>query len=305
MKIEFRHILLIGSAVILLLLGTINYFIFRPDILLFSFLDISLTKNLIHPLFLSHFMNWYFSDITWCAALCLIIVSLSEIQLIKSNNSKIYILSLPFVTEAAQGFQIIQGTFDIYDILCYATVILLMNIFFPILIPIKMKKMKEQFWPAMVVIIFLVMAIASTPNAYNHRAYQKPKPQPCITHKGLNYSPVLVKVNITGYYTMKDLSEVQRTVPDYLVSRLNSLTYGKFSLANGVTPNLTLNITYTTDSYQHYGAEIRGYVFDGDFYITLPANYITFEKLDNDIADKINTFINYGWCRNCPEPCNP
>ncbi|OIR12684.1 hypothetical protein GALL_57510 [mine drainage metagenome] len=305
MKIKFRHIFLIGSSIVLLLLGTINYFIFRPNILLFSFFNIPVTKNIIHSSVAIHFFSWYFSDITWCAALSLTVVAFSELQLIRNNISKILILSLPFVTEAAQGFHLIGGTFDINDILCYSIIIFLINILPPLLISVNMKKVKEQLWPAMIFIIFLAMAVASVPNNYNHHTYHKPVPQPCVTHKGLSYSPVLLKVNLTGYYTMKDLPEAQRTVPDYIVNKLNSLSYGKYSLANGVTPNLTLNITYTTDSYQHYGAEIRGYVYDGDFYITLPANYITFEKLDDDIADKVNTFINYGWCRNCPQPCNP
>lgn len=131
------------------------------------------------------------------------------------------------------------------------------------------------------------------------------KPPPCVKHKGLTYSPVLVTIYISGSYNMKDLKEVQRTLPQTLVSKLNGLSPYKYQIADGVKPNLSLYVTYNTDSYEHYGAVITGYVYDGDFTVTLSSNYVTFDRLDDDIVAKVNQFIQYGWCNNCPSPCNP
>lgn len=165
-----------------------------------------------------------------------------------------------------------------------------------------MKTLKLFLPEIIVVVIFLGLAIASTPP---RQTYRKPVPQPCIKHKPLTYSPILILVNLSGSYSMVDLAEAQRTRPLYILNALNALSPYKYQLANGVTPNLTLNITVTTDNYQHYGAEIRGYVYDGDFYTSLSTTYITFEKLYDDVASRVNWYITGGWCRNCPDPCNP
>lgn len=166
-----------------------------------------------------------------------------------------------------------------------------------------MKKLKSHLWAISTFILFFAMAIASTPP--RHYTYKKPKPQPCVTHKGLTYSPVLVTFYISGSYNMKDLASAQSSVPDILLSKLNSLTSGKYQIANGVTPNLNLYIDYKTDSYGHYGADIKGYVYDGDFHTWTDNNFVTFEKLDDEVVNRVNNYIMFGWCKNCPSPCNP
>ncbi len=165
----------------------------------------------------------------------------------------------------------------------------------------NMKKFESKALPAATFVLFFVMALASA--APKQATYQKPKP--CVTHKGLTYSPVLIKVNLSGDYTMKDLQEAQRTRPVYILNQLNYLNPGKYQLADGVTPNLNLYITLQTDSYGHYGATLTGYVHDGDFYRSLNTNYVTLEKLYDDIATEVNYFVRNGWCNNCPSPCNP
>ena len=162
-----------------------------------------------------------------------------------------------------------------------------------------MKSVKSDLLSIAVVLLFFLLAVASAPP---RRTYQS-KPQPCTKHTPLNYSPVLVKINLSGTYSMKDLSEAQRTRPGYIIDALNSLTYAKYKLADGVTPNLNLYITLNTDSYGHYGASMTGYVYDGDFNVSLNANYVTLEKLYDDIAAQVNIYITRGWCRNCPSPC--
>ncbi len=162
-----------------------------------------------------------------------------------------------------------------------------------------MKTNKADLLTFTIVLTFLLMAVASAPP---RRTYQS-KPQPCTKHQPINYSPVLVKVNISGSYSMKDLTEVQRIRPTLVLDNLNSVNYGKYQIADGVTPNLNLYITLNNDNYGHYGASITGYVYDGNFNFTINTDYVTLEKLYSDIAYKINGYITGGWCKNCPAPC--
>lgn len=175
-----------------------------------------------------------------------------------------------------------------------------------------MKKFKSHFWSITIFVLFFAMAVASVPQ--QHYTYHKPKPQPCITHKGLTYSPVLVKFFISGSYTVKNLQEVQQKHPDAIIAELNRINPNKYQLVSGQTPNLNLYITYNTDNYQHYGATVTGYVYDGDFTFTLDTNYslddfggdyLSQGKGITDIASKLNAYISYGWCKNCTGPCNP
>ena len=300
MKISVRHKVLIGLAAMMLLTGFLNYILFQPHIALFYYFKTEIT-TINPPALPPLFLTGYFSDIAWCAALCVTVDVLAELKP-PGQTSRTMLLLLPFITEVAQKFHLLNGTFDWYDMLSYALVIAVCSLIFPSLIFIKMKKLKLPTWSLAVFVIFLTIAIAST--APRH-TYQQPKPEPCVTHKAITYSPVLVKINISGSYTMKDLSGVQRYGYDYLMDQLIALSPGKYKLADGVTPNLELTITINTDSYQHYGATLNGYVYDGSFYYPWNNNYVTPEKLFEDIAAKVNVFVNYGWCKNCPSPCNP
>lgn len=234
----------------------------------------------------------------WCTALCLVAAALSNKLF---NFGKLIILSIPFLTETAQYFSLVPGVFDWYDLLWYMVTICGFAFYFPNITPFNMKKVTSNLVAVAIAGAFLAMAFACATTGKT--AYRKPVPQPCVKHQPLNYSPILVKVNLGGSYTMTDLAEAQRTRPAYIVNALNALTYNKYQLADGVTPNLSLTITVTTDSYGHYGAEINGSVYDGTFYNSIPSNYITFEKLYDDIAAKVNVYMTRGWCKNCPDPC--
>lgn len=164
-----------------------------------------------------------------------------------------------------------------------------------------MKKIKHLVPSAGVVIIFFLMALAcATPQ---HTRQYKAKPEPCTIHAPITYSPLLVKINLSGSYTMKDLSGAQRDRPTYILDAMNGFNAYKYKIADGVTPNLTLNINLTTDSYEHYGATVNGYVYDGSFYTSFNTDYVTMEKLYDDIARQVNIFISQGWCKNCTGPC--
>ncbi|HYM93578.1 MAG TPA: hypothetical protein VET23_05515 [Chitinophagaceae bacterium] len=174
-----------------------------------------------------------------------------------------------------------------------------------------MKKIKSLLSAAIVIIVFSILAIASVPT--QHTTYRKPKPQPCTKHQPLYYSPVLVKVFISGTYTLKDLTGAQRDDPPDLIFELNALTPNKYKLVSGETPNLNLYITYNTDNYQHFGASVTGYVYDDNFSFTLDTNYSSDDingdflmgssKILKDIASRVNAYITLGWCKNCPLPC--
>lgn len=173
-----------------------------------------------------------------------------------------------------------------------------------------MKTIKLFLPEIAVIIISLGLAVASTPP---RQTYRKPVPQPCIKHKPLYYSPILVKFFISGSYTLKDLAGAQRDDPPDIIYELNKLSPNKYQLASGETPNLSLYITYNSDSYQHFGASITGYVYDGDFSFTLATNYNSSDfnddfltgggKVFRDIASRVNDYITLGWCKNCPNPC--
>lgn len=294
-KISLRHLLYTGSVFFLLMIGLVNYLLFQPHLLLPGLLP----ERIVLPS--SPFFTNHFSDIAWCAALYLAIVILAELELLKRCDRLLF-LFLPFMTEIAQGLHFMNGVFDWYDLLLYTLIILFFYLVFPAFRFYGTVKPAAQGWSWAILGSFLFMAVAS---AGPKQTYQPPKPEPCVTHKAIAYSPVLVKINISGSYTMKDLSGAQQYGYQYMIERLKALNSYKYQLADGVTPNLTLDITVNTDGYQHYGATLYGYVYDGSFNYSWSNDYVTAEKLFDDIASKVNTFISYGWCKNCPSPCNP
>lgn len=291
--------MLIALAIGSLLLGVVNYLLFRPHIILFSWLHTEPSSSIIIKYApLSVFLRGYFSDITWCIALCLITLVLDTRKQLPLFG-KWCLLSLPFLSEAGQYLRMIPGTFDWFDILTYTIVILLINFIFHFrLISIHMKRITTPLLVAGVFITFLIMIFAcATPR----RTYSyKPAPDPCVNHVALNYSPVLVQINIDGNYTMKDLGGAQTAGQAYFFQALQNDNYGKYSLAQGVTPNLTIYITVNTDGYQHYGSTVKMYVYDDNTWFNMPSNYVDPEKLFDDIAYKLNSFVVNGYTHgNC------
>lgn len=286
------------SAMVALLLGAVNYFLFSPQIVLFYWLGISHTQSILadhSPMAI--FLKEYFSDAAWCTALCLVVSYLS-IHKHLTTRDRFLLLSLPFVSEAGQYFSIIPGTFDWFDMLTYLIVITICNSIFSLnLIPVNMKKIKSHFVAAVVAIVFLLMVFAS---ATQHRTvYRAPQKEPCVRHDALSYSPVLVQINIDGSYTMKDLSGAQRSGQVYFMDALTATNTYKYKLAQGITPNLNIYITINTDSYQHYGARVKFYVFDDNTWFDMPSNYVEPGRLFEDIAAKINSFVVGGWNHGC------
>ncbi len=131
-RLSVRHKTFLLLAAGLLLAGVFNYYLFQPGILLLEPFH-PVRRSLNDYSFLQLFLIGYFSDAAWCGALMLVTVVLSEHRLLYFRN-KMLILLLPFAIEAAQGFGLLKGTFDWYDLLTYGSVECASIILFPSLI---------------------------------------------------------------------------------------------------------------------------------------------------------------------------
>ena len=124
MRLSARHKKLLALGLLILLLGSINYYLFEPRIYLFKLIALQPEKTYYIPnTFIRHFMNGYFSDICWCCALYLLMVTLSELNYLQITG-KLIILLLPFFIEIAQCFHIIPGVFDWFDLLTYGIILI-------------------------------------------------------------------------------------------------------------------------------------------------------------------------------------
>ena len=108
----------------LLLLGVLVYWMLNPHIYLFKELGISGGGCIvIINSSISMLIRNYLPDILWVAAVINISLLMKE-----KDIPLIYIyalLALPFLSEILQGFKVIPGTFDWYDILIYLTAFLI------------------------------------------------------------------------------------------------------------------------------------------------------------------------------------
>ena len=132
-KSSVRHWFFAALAVSSLLLGFINYVLFQPSVSFLQFLNIRSSGIFIdHPM-IQNFFRGHFSDITWCISLYSCIILLHE-KLNLSFADRLTLLSLPLLTEILQGFNLLPGTFDWYDILFYLLTLIITIRFFPHLI---------------------------------------------------------------------------------------------------------------------------------------------------------------------------
>jgi hypothetical protein len=111
-----RHILL--KALLFLVSGVIVYWICRPEMLLFQWLQIDHAAPQNNTGILK-FLNNYYGDLVWVIALCLVTYYLAERKL-AGRFSVTVLLLLPFISELGQYMVIIPGVFDWYDLLIYS-----------------------------------------------------------------------------------------------------------------------------------------------------------------------------------------
>ena len=157
-----------------------------------------------------------------------------------------------------------------------------------------MKKFRSHIITLCIAGLFFLMALACATSQPRHR-YTKPVVYPCVHYPGLTYSPILLKINISANYTMKDLSAVRQNDPSMIMEELLKLNYN-YKLADGIRPNLVLNVTYSNDGYDHYGVNLYvDWQGQANFTITLPTNYVTGRQLIEDMAKEFNTWVVNGW----------
>jgi hypothetical protein len=155
-----------------------------------------------------------------------------------------------------------------------------------------MKNRRSHLTAFIVICAFVVMALGSAPS---RPVYQKPIVYPCVQYPALTYSPILIQINISSSYNMKDISSVREDAPTLIMTDLQQLN-SNYKLADGVTPNLVLNLNYTNDGYDHYGVILNvNWQGQANFTITLPSNYVTLDKLISDMTSQFNQYIAYGW----------
>ena len=154
------------------------------------------------------------------------------------------------------------------------------------------KKIRSYVLTFAVVSVFFLMALAC---ATSKPKYTKPTVYPCIRYAAITYSPILLKINISASYTMKDISSIRQNDPSVIMEELQKLNYS-YKLADGVRPNLVLNVTYTNDGYDHYGVTLYvDWQGQANFTITLANNYITGRQLIQDMAKELNRWVTNGW----------
>jgi len=108
-------------SLLFLFLGLVNYFLFRPNIIVIKYLS-NFGLPYFEPInFQNHTINIFFksyvSDILWC----LFIINLA-ITLLQFGIQKFYVtllLLLPFLSEFLQLFDLIPGKFDLFDLFTY------------------------------------------------------------------------------------------------------------------------------------------------------------------------------------------
>ena len=156
-----------------------------------------------------------------------------------------------------------------------------------------MKKIRSHLISFTVIVVFFLMALACATTS--HPRYTKPTVYPCVHYAGLTYSPILLKINISASYNMKDITAVRANDPYMILEELQKLNYS-YKLADGVRPNLVLNVSYTNDGYDHFGVNLYvDWQGQANFTITLPNNYITGHQLIEDMAKELNRWVTNGW----------
>ncbi len=134
MKLFQRHIVVFIASFLCLILGTLNYLLFNPHIVLFDWVNLSFQPIPIQNNMIRVFVKGYLSDLLWCSSLCLTAFNLYELKLIKTVG-KILLLSVPIIFEFLQYPKIVSGVFDWKDVGLYIILISLFTLFFSIFKP--------------------------------------------------------------------------------------------------------------------------------------------------------------------------
>jgi hypothetical protein len=108
-------------AILLLLAGLAAYGLFRPNLVFFHWAGFHNPHPIAASGVASRFFGNHFSDMAWCAAAFVMADLFRE-----RGFPPLYtacLLALPFLSEVAQAFHLIPGTFDWLDLLSYAVLL--------------------------------------------------------------------------------------------------------------------------------------------------------------------------------------
>jgi hypothetical protein len=127
------------TALLMLLLGAVVYYLFRPSIILFDLINMPSLKifsqnNTDNSL--CRFCSNHLSDIFWS-----LFINFSALWMDEKKLPPVYrniILSIPFIYELGLLLHINRGTFDLVDLLFY------LIIFITVYNPLKQKKYAEN-----------------------------------------------------------------------------------------------------------------------------------------------------------------
>ena len=149
------------TAFLLLLSGLVAYWLFRPRLVIFHWLNVHNPHPIVLPGVLQYFFKNYFADLVWCAAAYTIARLLRERRYPTLYSG--FLVALPFLSEVAQALRLLPGTFDWGDVLVYA---ILCVLFFRKEIG-HMQSIRRHLVGSLAVVVFLAAVIgsASKPDA--------------------------------------------------------------------------------------------------------------------------------------------
>lgn len=108
----------IATSLLLLLLGLVAYWFFRPEIYFFGLLGIENPEHAVATGRVALLLKNHFADAVWCAAVFIIAAAMFARGFPRAYPT--LLLALPFVSELLQALQLIPGTFDWIDVFIYA-----------------------------------------------------------------------------------------------------------------------------------------------------------------------------------------
>lgn len=104
-----------------LLIGSLNYIIYRPYSYISEFSESQVTKTIRNLLYNEHilFFSYYISDFLWALSFCLILCCI-----LRASQSAAIVLIFGVLWETMQLFGFFSGTGDIIDVLMYLAAVI-------------------------------------------------------------------------------------------------------------------------------------------------------------------------------------
>ena len=175
MKTSTKTVLALLCAFCLLTAGIVNYYAFHPDAIFSKYIAVHLYRNGLSPVACT-LLGGYFTDAMWCSSLYCVVIALDLRFSLPAWNIRL-LLMLPFVSEMLQFCFPTLGTFDLYDLLLYALLLVLFSIIHTPLNLFKMKKLQPVVYTTLTALVFLALALAcATPSrtTYAPTSYKEP-----------------------------------------------------------------------------------------------------------------------------------